>query len=234
MREIKTNDGSITFLNEDINEFYNPLTGAIDRAFNAYINKIDYSNKNELKVLDIGLGLGYNSLCLTYECLKRNINVEIVAVDKDIGAINMIPRLNIPDYLVYSHSLLLEGIKSKRTEHKNFRFRLETGNILDIADKLKEKFDIIILDPFSYSKNKEMYSSNLLIKLKKLFNKYGFLICYNSNPVFVSNLLENSFFIKKYEISKHEHGIMASPFLKFELDDSSKKLARAFGKDINP
>ena len=146
MREIKTNDGSITFLNEDINEFYNPLTGAIDRAFNAYINKIDYSNKNELKVLDIGFGLGYNSLCLTYECLKRNINVEIVAVDKDIGAINMIPRLNIPDYLVYSHSLLLEGIKSKRTEHKNFRFRLETGNILDIADKLKEKFDIIILN----------------------------------------------------------------------------------------
>lgn len=232
MQEIKTNDGSFTYLNKEVNEFYNPLTGAIDRAFKVYINQIDFSKYKEIKVLDIGFGLGYNSLCMINECLKNKIKPDISAIEKDDRIIDKIQRLYIPDYLVYSYELLLEGIGLKELKSDKINFKLFVDDVFNVLDKLNDKFDIILLDPFSFSKNRELYGKELLLKLKKLFNKYGFLICYNSNPVFVNNLLENGFYVKKFNISKREQGIMASTFVKFELENKDIKLARAFGSYI--
>ncbi len=233
MKKLRTNDGSYTFLDSEVKEVYNPLTGAVERAFNVYINNIDFSSYKRIKILDIGFGLGYNSLCIINKCLHKDINVDIFAVEKSINVVNNIKNLEVDDYLKESFNILLNCAKSRIFKSDNVNFTLYVDDAVNVVKELKEKFDVVILDPFSYSNNSELYEKEFLLGLKGLLtDEKGYLICYNSNPVFINNLIENGFYVKKFMVSNYEYGVMASPFIEFKLEEKDKKLASAFGSFI--
>src|SRR3989344_3951697 len=154
MKKIITNDGSYTFLDPKVKEVYNPLTGAIERAFNVYI----------------------------------------FAIEKNRDVLDKIKNLDVHDYLKESFSLLVKGVELKKFRFDNIDFQLVVDDAVNAVGELCKNFDVIILDPFSYPSNNELYEKSFLEKLKNLLTKdTGYLICYNSNPVFVNNLMENGF-----------------------------------------
>src|SRR3989338_1094412 len=62
MKKILTKDNSITFYNPDFKELLHPESGAFKSINQRYLNHIKL--KDNMKVLDIGYGIGYISLMI--------------------------------------------------------------------------------------------------------------------------------------------------------------------------
>ncbi len=219
MKEILTKDNSITFFNKEFKENLHPESGAIASVYNRYINHLKL--KNNIKVLDIGFGIGYISLIIL-----SKVNADITALEKNKEYTEVMKNLNLPDTLNEYHKKLK-------------RINIIIGDANKTIKKVNKNFDLIILDGFSPIKNKELYSINFLKELKKRMNKDSTLITYSSNPLVRHNLMEAGFKLKKYRISKYEEGTIAS-FTEGNLTEKDKKLIRAFnlpiqnsGKEVN-
>src|SRR3989344_2157659 len=211
MKKVLTKDNSITFFNKEFKENLHPESGAIESVYKRYINHL--SLKNNIKVLDIGFGIGYISLIIL-----SKVNASITALEKNKEYLEVMKNLNLPNNLKEAHK------KLKKTN-------IIIGDANKKIKEIKKKFDLIILDAFSPINNKELYSIGFLKKLKSRMHKNSILITYSSNPIVRFNLMESGFKLKKYKISKYEEGTIAN-FNEENLTESDKKLIRAFSLSI--
>src|SRR3989338_7146955 len=76
MKEILTRDNSITFFNKEFKENLHPESGAIESVYKRYINHL--SLKDNIRVLDIGFGIGYISLIILS---KVNATFDLIILD---------------------------------------------------------------------------------------------------------------------------------------------------------
>lgn len=219
MKEILTKDSSITFFNKEFKENLHPESGAIESVYKRYINHLNL--KDNIKILDIGFGIGYISLIIL-----SKVNADITALEKNKEYIEIMKSMKLPDSLKEAH----EKLK---------KINIIIGDANKTVKSLNKKFDLIILDAFSPINNKELYSIDFIKELKKRMNKDSILITYSSNPIVRFNLMESGFKLQKYKISKYEEGTIVS-FNKENLNEKDKKLIRAFslpiqdsGKEIN-
>lgn len=211
MKKVLTKDNSITFFNKEFKENLHPESGAIESVYNRYINHLDL--KDNLKVLDIGFGIGYISLIIL-----SKINANITALEKNKDYIEVMKNLKLQDSLKQAHKKLK-------------KINIIVGDANKTIKKLNKKFDLIILDAFSPINNKELYSIQFLKELKNKMDKDSILITYSSNPIVRYNLMESGFKLRKYKISKYEEGTIAS-FNQENLTEKDKKLIRAFSLPI--
>lgn len=97
MDKIITDDGSITFYNEEFDETYHSKSGAREEALEKHVNPaLEYLKKTNqlnnieyIKVLDFCFGLGYNSYVFIEEITKilPDIKIKIVGIENDIDII---------------------------------------------------------------------------------------------------------------------------------------------------
>ena len=74
-----TKDGSLSLYSLNFEEGFHDTDGALKESINKYLlpAQIDqFSNKEKIVVLDICMGLGYNTGCILEELLKRNHKIE--------------------------------------------------------------------------------------------------------------------------------------------------------------
>ena len=211
MKKIITKDSSITFFNQEFKENLHPESGAIESVYKRYINHLNL--KDNIKVLDIGFGIGYISLIIL-----SKVNANITALEKNKEYIELMKNLDLPESLKEAHKKLK-------------KVNIIMGDANKTIKEIKNKFDLIILDTFSQINNKELYSIDFLKELKNRMHKNSILITYSSNPVVRFNLMESGFKLKKYRISKYEEGTIAN-FNEENLKESDKKLIRAFSLPI--
>ena len=75
MKEVITKDSSITFYNEEYGETYHSVTGAVEEAYKKFAEPAleAVKGKNDIKILDVCFGLGYNSAAAIDEILKQDM-----------------------------------------------------------------------------------------------------------------------------------------------------------------
>ncbi len=102
---VSTEDGSITWLDDETGELYHNRAGAFTEAWKNYVEPCQISNlianKPSLAIFDVCFGLGYNSYLFLLEALSaieanakishRELN--ILAVDKDPKIIEVLPQV---------------------------------------------------------------------------------------------------------------------------------------------
>lgn len=108
---IKTEDGSISLYNFKVKDIYHSIIGAYTEALYKYIlpsGLIEFAkNNNEIKILDICYGLGYNSKVATEEIFKINPNCKVT-----INAIEQDPKI-LAFSCILSDKINNEFIKNK-------------------------------------------------------------------------------------------------------------------------
>jgi chorismate dehydratase len=67
---------------------------------------------------------------------------------------------------------------------------------LEAVKKIKLKFDIIFLDPFSPKKNPELWTETFFKELRRLINKDGILTTYSCAGIVRRNLKSAGFTVK--------------------------------------
>ena len=205
LKEVLTNDGSISLRSLLFQENFHSLDGALKESELKFINPSDLKRFKDksLNVLDICFGLGYNSASLFNKLITQNsfINWYALEIDKrpleySLGN-KLFQKLWDPKVL----KILKSIYQNCHYKDKFFDCYVLWG---DAREKINNipiniKFDLIYLDGFSPQKCPQVWSVEFLAKVTQKLNHDGYLVTYSSSAAIrktLRNLGFNIFNIK--------------------------------------
>ena len=198
MKEVITKDNSITFYNEEYCETYHSVTGAVEEAFKKFAEPVleAIKGKSEVKILDVCFGLGYNSAAAIDRILEHNLraDITIVGLEKDKKILEKIKSLQ-PG--IMSYHVIQDTIENNYAyDREGVKVDIKIGDALKTIKKIKTKFDVIFLDPFSPKKNPELWTEQFFKELRKLIKPDGILTTYSCAGQVRRNLKAAGFQVK--------------------------------------
>ena len=219
-----TLDGSVGLYNSDFDDIYHSVDGALTEAYEKFVYPVNYEllmHKDNIKVLDICYGIGYNTksflnfLFFENKFKKKNLEKILHAI-KGIVTIhtdNNQRKLNLNDDTIYTYNTLPK-IYIKAVDNDEVLFSLSAF----IKSGLKVKDHEILKH---YYKNVDKKAKNISKKkIQKLINFLIFdKICQKSPEILKNNELFRLLSDKKYDyiLSKDLKGI-----LRYELNNRLK------------
>jgi len=190
MDRITTSDGSTTLYSEEYQEYYHTKSGALEESFKKFVEPCNL--KPGSSVLDIGFGLGYNTLA-AINSLK---NAKIVALEKDSDVLKEIQRLNVPEGLKQDFEKVKQAANNLGYKDKDIEIQIVLGDAVETIRKINQKFDAVFLDPFSPPKNPELWTADFLKNVKTLMKKDATLATYSCARRVRENLKSSGFLVK--------------------------------------
>ena len=205
-----TNDFSVGLFNEEVNDIYHSAYGALSEAFEKFLPALDILDTNNLNVLDICYGIGYNSKALISNCLDKDYNIKIDCVDIDKTLMELSPfissNINLFKRFIYKNKLTFNinnynaakkiiNIKSKNKKYKINKFvnYIILKNLISSFAKdndfkiLSDETEKILLN----HKNRPFFDLDT-IKFYKFLSKKRVYLYQNKNiSTFVHNIYYN-------------------------------------------
>ena len=174
MKKILTKDNSITFYNEEAEDYYHSKSGAKEEAFEKYAKALDVKKKKSPVIFDICFGLGYNAAA----ALDVNKDARIYCFENDKEILKEILEIEA-DFK--SYPLIKECIKqfleNQKTEYKNLI--MVFGDAKETIKTIQEKADFVFFDPFSPARNQEMWTEKFFKEIYQKMNPEAKLSTYS-------------------------------------------------------
>ncbi len=176
----KTDDGSYTIFQEDLQEHYHSTFGAIQEAEHVYIRAGFLQLKpHQNRILEIGFGTGLNALLTCEAANSQKKKVIYHSIEKYPLKREIIEQLDFGK----ERKFLLEKIHNveweKETELTPY-FVLKKINTDLCVYEFKEQYDLIYYDAFSPEKQPEMWTPNILQKVAASLSVEGILTSYST------------------------------------------------------
>ncbi len=201
-----TKDGSLSLYSSIYDEGFHDKGGALKESINKYLlpAQLDKIPKTEkIFILDVCMGLGYNTGCILEKLLQGNQRIEWHGLEIDQRPLNI--GLNEKQFQkLWSPKILNFFNCIKKSERWTEGFNKGTIHWGDARQKIYEiqdslKFDLILLDPFSPQKCPELWSEQFISLLCERLSLDGRLITYSSAASVRASLKRNGLNI--YSIS---------------------------------
>ncbi|MBL7051543.1 MAG: tRNA (5-methylaminomethyl-2-thiouridine)(34)-methyltransferase MnmD [Nanoarchaeota archaeon] len=186
MQLVKTKDNSFTFFNEEFQENYHSISGALEEANKKFIEPLEI--KDGMTILDICFGLGYNTLA----AIEKYKNLKIIALENDPKILEELQRIELKG----KFEIIKKLAKDHYYKDDNYEITLILGDAKKTIKEVKEKVDIVFLDPFSPKKNPELWTKEFFSDIYSLMKKESKLATYSCAGQVRRNLKEVGFEIK--------------------------------------
>lgn len=188
-----TADGSPSLFSQRFGEAFHSGRGACREALETYVVPAEldrFPGGRCLQVLDVGVGLGYNSAALLEACDARGLSLQWWGLELDPAPLIQIlhdgayQRLWQPTTLAVLEDLA-RGAEPGGTSR--WRHRSGTGALLwgDARNRIRTllssqpgRFDLVLLDAFSPRRCPELWTREFLGQLAALLSGEGRLITY--------------------------------------------------------
>ena len=182
----KTKDGSLSLYSSNYKEAFHSNNGALKESIDKYLKaaQLDQlSDTKKITILDVCIGMGYNTGCFLEVLLKKGIKIDWHGLEIDQRPLNIALK-NINFIELWSPKVLSFFDSLKKTGEWNDGINKGIAHWGDARKKINEinnslKFDVILLDPFSPSKCPELWSEEFLSLLSKKLSHEGRLITYS-------------------------------------------------------
>jgi len=206
--QIATKDGTKTFFSEEFQENYHSLIGAQTESLRKFILPSKILEKNEISLIDIGFGLGYNSLALIESARKKGVKVSIKAFELYEKTVSSAVTIHNPE----NQNILRSLLKTGTYQEDGIDVEIFWGDAREKILKLPHAFaDCVFLDPFSPPKNPELWTVEFFRKLSSKLNSKGKILTYSSSLAVIKALTKNGFFVGYTEpIGRKRGGLLAS------------------------
>lgn len=209
-------DGSCTFWNETFRDYYHPRSGARKQAAELFLQRSSLKERLEkgpIRLLDIGFGMGYNSLSACEMAQNLALHpLEIHAVDQDRMVILQSADIikNMPNEKLAWPQILKELYKEGLYASTYFDITLHNSDVRYALAQQEGTFDVIFLDPFVERSNCRMITLEIFKCLKKLLKNDGVLIGSKIHAAAISAMIEAGFCVEAADQSKSDiRGIVA-------------------------
>ncbi|QBG46411.1 TIGR01212 family radical SAM protein [Verrucomicrobia bacterium S94] len=202
LKSVETKDGSITFWNDDYKEHYHTPEGARLEAEEKYLvpGKLETRLKNEeVRLLDICFGLGYNSLTALERAshLDRTLNITALEMDRRVvGAAAENIQTSETDSCDWKKILTDLHRNQSAIINRKSEIKILWGDARYTITKLPDTtYDLVFLDAFSTQRNAELWTVDFFRKLKRVMKPDAALLTYCAAIPVRSGLLEAGFFV---------------------------------------
>ncbi|HTE34127.1 MAG TPA: tRNA (5-methylaminomethyl-2-thiouridine)(34)-methyltransferase MnmD [Chryseolinea sp.] len=184
LKIITTSDGSHSLLDEDLQETYHSVHGAIQESNHVFIQSglqylLDVKHSHSATVLEIGFGTGLNAwltmaFARAHEVSIRYVTIEAFPLDESIWS-----KLNYAEPPMRGEFFRMHQADwEKDVElHPEFHLRKIHGKLEDISID-EAAYDVIFYDAFAPSKQAEMWSLPMLEKSVNGLKAGGVFVTY--------------------------------------------------------
>ncbi len=217
-RLVTTLDGSASLMHRELQELYHSQEGALWQAQNLYLglSKLEqaFLNQDNIAILDVGFGMGYNALSTISLWLQGdgNTQVSMLSLEKDLELFLAILASENPWQCLMTKNWpkLLHALKAKNPQEytalfhhpktgKTFAWTLRFGDALLMLKThiASDSFDIIFQDPFSPKKNPALWSKDWFANLARFTKRGSLLVSYSVASQVRADLAANGFICEK-------------------------------------
>jgi len=167
LKEVITNDGTLTLKNDEYNECYHSSEGAITETLYKHIYPaFEVVKKDEIKILDICFGLGYNTF-LSILNRPKDSKLKIYSPEFDEELVKSLKNFKYPkEFEKIKH--IIESV-SENFYYKDEWVEVEVfiGDAREYVRSLDE-VDIVYQDAFSPKVNTELWTIEYFKDIEKL------------------------------------------------------------------
>lgn len=197
---VQTQDGSYTLYLTEYGEHMHSLSGAYEEAVLKHVHPsgILNQNKKKLMVLDVGFGLGYNILALIDELAKSNFSgsLSVISLEKEQSLFPALRSITFQNSRNDTYSFIKQAYKNGSSRRGAITIAVLFGDARDTVRSLADgAFDAVFFDPFSPSRNPELWSVDFFKHMFRLMTGAAILTTYSSAPQIRMALLEAGFTI---------------------------------------
>ena len=225
---VLTDDGSYSINSKEINnkvETLHTSTGAISESFEKFIKPMKFNYDEDITILDICAGLGYNSSAAIADFIKNdsdsNLKIDMVEISKATFACGLLVPSPIPE-----HDITKKAIEDELIKQDYATLSLEKAEIPDnitlnvfIEDARQtvqslddDTYDAIFLDPFSQNMAPELFSVEFFKEFRRIIKDDGIVATYTSSAPVREGFIEAGFYIGLGPIfGRKQGGTLASP-----------------------
>jgi len=190
---MQTADGSFTLFISEVDETYHSKHGAVQESMHVFIeNGLFHINKNEIRILEVGLGTGLNAF-LTLQRATQKISycaLEPYPLSKEI----------------------LEELSKSTSNQLEMKFHeSKSGEIVSLSDRFsfvrmevgleafqsEEKFDLIYYDAFGPRVEPGLWTLECMQQCYNLLNEGGVFVTYCAKGEVRRNLQSAGFMVER-------------------------------------
>ena len=185
LQQYETKDGSYTLYSEFFNELFHCPSGALEETKNKFIYPAEldrFTQGSKITVLDVCVGLGYNSALLMQELRNRNIKLEWRGLEIDCRPLTIAleePRFQknwVPEVID-----ILKSLRDKDAwDSSGSSGEILWGDARQQLQLLPKNFsaDLILLDAFSPNHCPELWTEEFLCALSSRLAPEGRILTY--------------------------------------------------------
>lgn len=205
---IETEDGSRTIYLPELDETYHSTHGAINEALHVFINNgIDLLNKKTVAVFEVGFGTGLNACLTALHCKENKKEVFYTSIEKYPLKEEIINKLNenhLLDVELYSKIHQAEWERRKQITSGFSLMKIEM-DLLKNPLIFEERYDIVFFDAFAPSKQPEMWTEEVFLKIYSILKPDGMLVTYSAAGIVKRALRAVGFEVKRKKgpVGKH-------------------------------
>lgn len=226
---VKTDDGSYSIKSREINhkvETLHTSTGAISESFEKFIKPLKLNYDEDIAILDICAGLGYNSSAAIDDFLRNADGSTRLHIDMlEISKPTLAAGLMVPSP-IEAHDITKRAIENALIECDYASLELEDASIpenidlkihIDDARQVIQKlpdnsYDAIFLDPFSQNMSPELVSLEFFKEFRRVIKDNGIVATYTSSAPVRMAFIEADFYVSLGPIfGRFQGGTLASP-----------------------
>ena len=225
---VLTDDGSYSINSKEINhkiETLHTSTGAISESFEKFIKPMKFNYDEDIAILDICAGLGYNSSAAIADFIENSIDssltIDMVEISKATLACGLLVPSPIKEHDITKKAIEDELIAQdyatlsvEKTEiPSNITVNVFIEDARQTVQNLEDNtYDAIFLDPFSQNMAPELFSLEFFREFRRVIKNDGIVATYTSAAPIRAAFIESDFYIGQGPIfGRKQGGTLASP-----------------------
>ena len=226
---VKTDDGSYSIKSKEINhkvETLHTSTGAISESFEKFIKPLKLNYDEDIAILDICAGLGYNTSAAIDDFMKNtdgstNLKIDLLEISKPtLAAGLMVPSP------IKAHDITKKAIENALLDcdyasleledtaiPSNIDLKIHIDDARQVIQKIEDNsYDAIFLDPFSQNMSPELVSVDFFKEFRRVIKDNGIVATYTSSAPVRMGFIEADFYVSLGPIfGRFQGGTLASP-----------------------
>lgn len=199
-------DGSFTAYSKEYDEHYHSTKdGALRESLAKHITPAFkfMQKRDEINILDVCFGLGFNALSTFYYIKQNNIKakVNIYSPELDASLINSLKNFTYPKEFNEFKEIVLALLDDGIYKNETYYIEIFLGDARKYIKQFpKEMFDIIYQDAFSPKSNPVLWTKEYFNDLANIIKKDGIITTYSVAFKTRLAMYENGFNIYLYSV----------------------------------
>jgi len=208
-------DGTNTLFSVEFDEpYHSTKDGALHESLEKHVKPALAlsKDKQQLTILDICFGLGYNTFATLYYIQKYTLptKIHILSPEFDEGLVRSLDTFDFPPEFDSIKHIIKAISKDLYYEDEQFKIEILLGDARKSIPKINEKIDIIYQDAFSPAHNPLLWTKEHFADIRAISKEDALLTTYSTAADIRLGLYENDFFIFVHRAEMMRYSTVAS------------------------